>query len=141
MLMYLREAADEARGAAGGPVQAVVEEQSVTDGHVLQSEVELSHDAGPQVGAATGELHVWGGAGGGASVSFHEVIGGNPEASSYNIDERRQKDDDDGEDAHQGAVEPRLDDPFGKSLQGGWEELGTWGGGGPAGRRTGRRGS
>lgn len=63
MLMYLREAADEARGSAGGPVQAVVEEQSVTDGHVLQSEVELSHDAGPQVGAATGELHVWGGRG------------------------------------------------------------------------------
>lgn len=71
---------------------------------------------------------MFGGAGGGASVSFHEVIGVNPEASSYNIDERRQKDDDDGEDAHQGAVQPRLDDPFGKSLQGGWEELGTWGG-------------
>lgn len=51
----------------------------------------------------------------------------NPEASSYNIDEGRQKDDDDGEDAHQGAVQPRLDDPFGKSLQRDWEELGMWG--------------
>lgn len=57
----------------------------------------------------------------------------NPEASSYNIDERGQTDDDDGEDAHQGAVQPRLDDPFGKSLQMDWEELGMWGGGGQDG--------
>lgn len=63
----------------------------------------------------------------------------NPEASSYDIDERRQKDDDDGEDAHQGAVQPRLDDPFGESLQRGWEELGMWGE--PGGQRTGRCGS
>lgn len=69
--MYLREAADEARGSAGGAVQAVVEEQSVTDGHVLQSDVEFSHHAGPQVGAATGELG--GGAGKGAFIRFHEV--------------------------------------------------------------------
>lgn len=55
---YLREAADQARGPAGGSVQAVVEEPSVTDGDVLQSDVEFRHDAGPQVGAATGELHV-----------------------------------------------------------------------------------
>lgn len=63
-LIYLREAADEARGSAGGSVQAVVEELSVTDGHVLQTDVKFSHDAGPQVGAATGELHV--GVGGGS---------------------------------------------------------------------------
>lgn len=85
----------------------------------------------------------WGGgpeAGKGAFIRFREeVIGVNPEASSHNIDERRQKDDDDGEDAHQGAVQPRLDDPFGKSLQRDWEELGMWGK--PAGQRTGRCGS
>lgn len=65
--MYLREAADEARGSAGGAVQAVVEEPGVTDGHVLQTDVEFSHDAGPQVGAAADELEV----GGGRKRSFY----------------------------------------------------------------------
>lgn len=36
----------------------------MTDGHVLQTDVEFSHDAGPQVGAATGELRVEVGGGG-----------------------------------------------------------------------------
>lgn len=55
----------------------------------------------------------------------NRVISVNPEATTYNIDERRQKDNDDGEDAHQGAVQPGLHDPFGKSLQRDWEKLGT----------------
>lgn len=46
---------------------------------------------------------------------------------TYNVDEGRQKDDDDGEDAHQGAVQSGLDYPFRKSLQRDWEELGTLG--------------
>lgn len=71
-------------------------------------------------------------------ISFPELIGVNREASSYNVDEGRQKDDDDGEDAHQGAIQPRLDDPFGKSLQRDWEELGMWGK--AAGQGTGRCG-
>lgn len=47
--------------------------------------------------------------------------------TTYNIDESREKDDDDGEDAHQGAVQSGLDYPFGKSLQRDWEKLGAWG--------------
>lgn len=46
--------------------------------------------------------------------------------TTYNIDESREKDDDDGEDAHQGAVQSGLDYPFGKSLQRDWEKLGAW---------------
>lgn len=46
---------------------------------------------------------------------------------TYNVDEGRQKDDGDGEDAHQGAVQSGLDYPFRKSLQRDWEELGTLG--------------
>lgn len=42
---------------------------------------------------------------------------------TYNIDESRKKDDDDGGDAHQGAVQSGLDYPFRKSLQGDREEL------------------
>lgn len=53
---YLREAADEAAASAGVSVQAVVEEASVTDGHVLKADVKFSGDAGPQVGAAAHEL-------------------------------------------------------------------------------------
>lgn len=72
---YLREAAEEARGSTGGSVQAVVEEPSVTDGHVLQADVKFSHDAGPQVEAATGELHVevGGGVSRGSKRSFYQV--------------------------------------------------------------------
>lgn len=110
----------------------------MTDGHVLKTDVKFSHDAGPQVRAATRELQV-GGVVVGSSVQRQEreqrsglmtfvqnrVISVNPEATTYNIDERRQKDNDDGEDAHQGAVQPGLDDPFGKCLQRDWEKLGT----------------
>lgn len=46
--------------------------------------------------------------------------------TTYNIDESGEKDDDDGEDAHQGAVQSGLDYPFGKSLQRDWEKLGAW---------------
>lgn len=35
----------------------------MTDGHVLKTDVKFSHDAGPQVRAATHELHVGGGGG------------------------------------------------------------------------------
>lgn len=42
---------------------------------------------------------------------------------THNIDESRKKDDDDGEDAHQGAVQSGLDYPFRKSLQRDREEL------------------
>lgn len=103
----------------------------MTDGHVLKADVKFSHDAGPQVRAATHELHVgWGGGqereqrSGLMTCVQNRVIRVNPEATTYDIDERRQKDNDDGEDAHQGAVQPRLDDPFGKSLQRDWEKLG-----------------
>lgn len=44
---------------------------------------------------------------------------------THNIDESGQKDDDDGEDAHQGAVQSGLDYPLRKSLQWDWEELGA----------------
>lgn len=60
----------------------------------------------------------------------------NPESTTHNIDERRQEDDDDGEDAHQGAVQPGLHDPFGNGLQRDWENLGRWAN--PAGKRTGK---
>lgn len=43
--------------------------------------------------------------------------------ATYNVDESREADDDDGEDAHQGAVQPGLDDPSGEALQGDREEL------------------
>lgn len=49
---------------------------------------------------------------------------------TYNVDESRKKDDDDGEDAHQGAVQSGLDYPLRKSLQRDWEQLGVSGGGG-----------
>lgn len=42
---------------------------------------------------------------------------------THHIDESRQKDDDDGEDAHQGAVQSGLDYPLRQSLQWDWEEL------------------
>lgn len=45
---------------------------------------------------------------------------------TYNIDESRKKDDDNGEDAHQSAVQSGLDYPLRKSLQRDWEELGAW---------------
>lgn len=44
---------------------------------------------------------------------------------TYNIDESRKKDDDDGEDAHQSAVQSGLDYPLRKSLKRDWEELGA----------------
>ena len=43
---------------------------------------------------------------------------------TYNIDEGREKDDDDGEDPHQGAVQPGLDYPLRERLQRDWEQLG-----------------
>lgn len=43
--------------------------------------------------------------------------------TTYNIDESRKTDDDDSEDAHQGAVEPGVDYPSGESLQSDGEEL------------------
>lgn len=36
---------------------------------------------------------------------------------TYNVDEGREKDQDDGEDSHQGAVESGLDDPLGQGLE------------------------
>lgn len=57
VVAYLREGADEAAASAGVSVQAVVEQQSVTDGHVLAADVQFLRDAGPQVGAAAHELH------------------------------------------------------------------------------------
>lgn len=47
--------------------------------------------------------------------------------TTYNIDESRKKDDDDGADTHQRAVQSGLDYPFGESLQRDWEKLGVWG--------------
>ncbi len=44
---------------------------------------------------------------------------------TYNIDESRKKDDDDGEDAHQSAVQSGLDYPLREGLQRDWEELGA----------------
>lgn len=95
----------------------------MTDGHILKADVEFSFDAGPQVGAATHELQ---------RQERERCFGActpllarfNPAAATYDVDERRQKDDDDGEDAHQGAVQPGLHDPFGDGLQRGWEKLG-----------------
>ena len=46
---------------------------------------------------------------------------------TYNIDESRQKDDDDGEDAHQRAVQSGVDYLPGESLQGHREQLGEGG--------------
>lgn len=43
--------------------------------------------------------------------------------TTYNVDESRKKDDDDGENAHQGTVQSGLDYPSGESLQSGWEKL------------------
>lgn len=37
-------------------LQAVVEEESVAGVHTVQADVELGHDAAPQVAAAAGEL-------------------------------------------------------------------------------------
>lgn len=130
-LAYLREAAGEAAASAGVSVQAVVEEASVADGHVLKADVKFSGDAGPQVGAATHELH----RGRKRNAAFYHVWGFlraqlcfisslTPAATTYNIDECRQKNNDDGEDAHQGAVHPGLHDPFGNGLQRNWENLG-----------------
>lgn len=47
-------------------------------------------------------------------------------ATTYNTDKSRKKDDDDGADAHQRAVQSGLDYPFGESLQRDWEKLGVW---------------
>lgn len=44
---------------------------------------------------------------------------------TYNVDESRKKDNDDGEDAHQSAVQSGLDYPLRKSLQRDREELGA----------------
>lgn len=130
VVSYLREAADEAAASAGVSVQAVVEEASVTDGHILTADVQLLRDAAPQVRAAAHELHT--GRRKDAVFIMSDVfcfISLNSEAATYDIDERRQKHDDDGEDAHQGAVEPGLHDPFGNGLQRDWEHLGK-----PAGK-------
>lgn len=92
----------------------------MADGHTLQADVQLHHDAAPQVVAAAGELN-----------EVEEERQSNPnilffkmcKVRTYYIDESRKKDDDDGEDSHQGAVQSGLDYPFRKSLQGDWEEL------------------
>lgn len=44
---------------------------------------------------------------------------------TYNIDESRNKDDDDGEHSNQGAVQSGLDYPLRDCLQRNWEQLGT----------------
>ena len=44
---------------------------------------------------------------------------------THDVDEGGEKDDDDGEDAHQRAVEPGLDDPLGQVLQRPREHLTT----------------
>lgn len=56
--MYLRKTADDAAVSEGVVLfaQAVIEETSVAEGHVVQTDVELSHDAVPQVITAAGEL-------------------------------------------------------------------------------------
>lgn len=45
---------------------------------------------------------------------------------TYDIDEGRKKDNDYGEDAHQGAVQSGLDYPLRQSLQRHWEQLRGW---------------
>lgn len=138
-LAYLREAAGEAAASAACSVQAVVEEARVADGHILKADVKFSGDAGAQVGAAAQELHRGRNRNAALVTSDGAELGWislTPAAATYNIDERRQKDDDDGEDAHQGAVQPGLHDPFGNVLQRNWENLGMWGK--PAGRTRGK---
>lgn len=117
----------------------------MADGHLLQADVEFVLDAAAQVGAAAHELHGDGNGNGNAvritldAVSQLGSVGLNPVATTYDVDEGRQKDDEDGEDAHQGAVQPGLHDPFGNGLQRGRENLGVWGE--AAGKRTGKHGS
>lgn len=124
---HLREAADEGVVSAGAVlrVQVVVEEDSVAGVHQVPADVELRLDAAPQVVTAAGELsqtdRQW--------ADWGHLPRANADFSkkslhiAYNVNESGQEDDDDGEDAHQGAVESGLDDTFGKSLQRSGEDL------------------
>lgn len=127
METYLREAADEPLLSTGAvlAVLAVVEGARVAHGHAVQADVELRLDAAAQAVAAAGELD---GDGERKKQSFEIRFKGIRLAlfarrATYNVDESREADDDDGEDAHQGAVHSGLDDPSGEALQGHWEEL------------------
>lgn len=123
--MYLRQAAEDGAVVSTGAllsVQAVVEAVSVAGVHTAQTDVQLVCDAAPQVQTAAGELNRVKGQRGIINICLfmkRELF-----LITYNVDESREKDDDDGEDAHQGAVESGLDDPLREGLQGDGEQLG-----------------
>ena len=102
-------------------VQAVVEAVGVAGVHAAHADVQLILDAAPQVQTAAGELKRVKGQRG-----TRETLLMNCEVFTYNVDEGREKDDDDGEDADQRAVQSGLDDPPGERLQGGGEQLGGY---------------
>lgn len=131
---YLGEAADEAVLSAGAvlAVLAVVEGVRVAGAHAVHADVELPLEAAAQAVAAAGELDA--GRGGRFRTGLDEVderFGRETKPTTYNVDESGEADDDDGEYAHQGAVQPGLDDPSGEGLQGQREQLG--------GSQTGRK--
>lgn len=100
-------------------VLAVVEGAGVAHGHAVQTDVELRLDAAAQAVAAAGELNRDERKTMESRRSRNEL----GRRTTYDVDESREADEDDGEDAHQGAVHPGLDDPSGEGLQGHREEL------------------